>query len=137
MDKTKDYPTPDEGTHVCQLIANVTTRDPLLVVALVSIKATHTLRNNFEDTVDVLCQSVRSFKDNLSETRRSSDFEHSKERKRPRVGKHKKKDKNQRKNQEPWKQNYSGVDVGGRLYTKSEYDKVEVEQKIKLAWLRD
>ena len=92
MDKANDYPTPDEGTRVCRLIANITRRDPLLAAALASIKATPTLRNNFEDTVDILWQVARTSKHNPSETRRISDFEHSKDRKRPHFGKHKKKE---------------------------------------------
>ena len=79
MDKAKDYPIPDEDTYVRQLIANITTRDSLLAATSVSIKATRTFRNKFEDTVDILCQVVRSSKQNPSETRRISVFEHSKD----------------------------------------------------------
>ena len=50
---------------------------------------------------------------------------------------HKKKEnKKSKKDQEPWKQNYSEVEVEDIFYTISEYDKLEVKQKRKLAWLR-
>ena len=60
MDKAKDYPTPDERTRVRQLIANITTHNSALAVVLASIKATPTLRTDFEDTVGIICQDVRS-----------------------------------------------------------------------------
>ena len=93
MDKAKNCPTPDEGTRVHQLIANITTWDPLLAAALASIKATLTLRNNFEDTVDILCQAVRSSKHNPSEPRRISAFNHARDKKRPHSNKQKSKGK--------------------------------------------
>ena len=137
MDKAKNYPTLDEGTRVRQLIANITTRDPLLAAALASIKVTPTLRNKFEDTVDILCQADRSSKHNPSETRRISAFEQARDKKRPHFGKQKSKEKKARQEKGPWKQNYSGIEVEDRFYTKSEYNKLEIKRKRKLAWLRD
>ena len=55
MNKAKDYPSPDEGTRVRQLLANITTRDPTLAASIASVRASPTLRVDFEDTVDILC----------------------------------------------------------------------------------
>ena len=132
MDRANNYPTPDEGTRVRQLIANITTRDPLLAAVLASIKATPTLRNNFEDTVDILCQAVRSSKHTPSEPRRISAFNHARDKKRPNSNKQKSKGKKARQEKGPWKQNYSDVEVEDRFYTKSEYNKLVIKQKRKI-----
>ena len=109
MDKAKNYPTLDEGTRVRQLIVNITTRDPLLAAALASINVTPTLRNKFEDTVDILCQANRSSKYNPSEPRRNSAFEQARDKERSHFGKQKSKEKKARQEKVPWKQKYSGV----------------------------
>ena len=56
----------------------------LLAATLTSIKATPTLCNNFDDTVDIPCQVVLSSKNNPSEPRRISVFEQARDKKHPR-----------------------------------------------------
>ena len=72
MNKAKDYPSPDGGTRVRQLLANVTTRDPTLAASIASVRASSTLRVHFEDTVDILCQALRNNERNNNSTRRIS-----------------------------------------------------------------
>ena len=43
MDKATSYPTPDGGTRVRQLLANTTTHDTGLAVAMASVRANLTL----------------------------------------------------------------------------------------------
>ena len=127
MNKAKNYPTSNEGTCVRQLIANITTRGLLLAAALASIRATPTLCNNFEDTVDIPCQVVLSSKNNPSEPRRISAFEQARDKKHPHFSKQKSKGKKARQEKVYWKQNYSRVKVEDRFYTKSEYNKLEIK----------
>ena len=61
IDKVTSYPTSDAGTNVRQLLANTTTRDTGLVVKMAYVRASLILRNDFEDTVDILCQVVRFY----------------------------------------------------------------------------
>ena len=74
MDKAPSYPTPDGGTRVRQLLANITTRDTGLAATMASVRANPTLRKDFEDTVDILCQSVRSSHHTTLSIRRISSF---------------------------------------------------------------
>ena len=74
MDKETSYTTPDGGTRVRQLLANITTRDTGLAATMASVRANPTLRKDFEDTVDILCQSVRSSHRTTSSIRRISSF---------------------------------------------------------------
>ena len=53
MDKGKDYPSSDGGNRVRQLLANITTRDPALAASIASIRASPTLRVDFEVTIDI------------------------------------------------------------------------------------
>ena len=77
MDKAKDCPSPDGGTRVRQLLVNITTRDPELATSIASVRASPTLRVDFEVTVDILCQAVRNNGRNNNSTRQISAIQRS------------------------------------------------------------
>ena len=145
MDKAKDYPSPDGGTRVRQLLANITTRDPALAASIASVRASPTLRVDFEDTVDILCQAVRNNGRNNNSTRRISAMKHSQSNSRnnQRYSRDRRnRNDNHRQNKKhkggkPWKQNFTEVTVEDRFYTLGEYKKLTDKQKQKLGWLRD
>ena len=78
MNKATSYLTLDRYTRVRQLLGNITTRDTGLVVVMDSIRANTILRNDFEDTGDVLCQAERSSRRTKSSTKRIYSFNQNK-----------------------------------------------------------
>ena len=142
MDKAASYPTPDGGTRVRQLLANITTRDTGLAAAMASIRANSTLRNDFEDTVDILCQAVRSSHRTTSSTRRISSFHRdttnkgrSKSHKHPRKGGNNHGGKH-RNNKGGNHQHNNSTTVEGRFYSKQDYAALSQDQKKELIALR-
>ena len=125
MDKIKYFPSPDEDTRVRQLLANITTRDPALAASIASVRARPTLRVDFEDTVDILCQAVRNNGRNNNSTRRISAMQRSQSNsrdnqrfsrdRRNRNDNHRQNKK--QKGRKPWKQNFTEVTFEDRFYT--------------------
>ena len=134
MDKETSYTTPDGGTRVRQLLANITTRDAGLAAAMASIRANSTLRNDFEDTVDILCQAVRSSHRTTSSTRRISSFHRNTTSKgRSKSHKHPRKGGN---NHGGNHQHNDSTTVEDLFYSKQDYAALSQGQKKKLIALR-
>ena len=57
-----DYVVPNPATRVRKLLSNIRSNNPALLASIASVQTSTTLRNDFEQTVDILQSAIRATK---------------------------------------------------------------------------